>query len=36
LFGEIEAFFATIKGVGHSPMVEAPTETVKLIEDFLK
>jgi pimeloyl-ACP methyl ester carboxylesterase len=27
---------ATIKGVGHSPMVEAPTETVKLIEDFLK
>ena len=25
-----------IKGVGHSPMVEAPTETVKLIEDFLK
>jgi pimeloyl-ACP methyl ester carboxylesterase len=30
------AKLATIKGVGHSPMVEAPTETVKLIEDFLK
>jgi pimeloyl-ACP methyl ester carboxylesterase len=27
---------AMIKDVGHSPMVEAPTETVKLIEDFLK
>jgi pimeloyl-ACP methyl ester carboxylesterase len=27
---------AMIEGVGHSPMVEAPTETLKLIEDFLK
>jgi pimeloyl-ACP methyl ester carboxylesterase len=27
---------AMIEGVGHSPMVEAPLETVKLIEDFLK
>ena len=25
-----------IEAVGHSPMVEAPIETVKLIEDFLK
>jgi pimeloyl-ACP methyl ester carboxylesterase len=27
---------AMIEGAGHSPMVEAPIETVKLIEDFLK
>jgi hypothetical protein len=27
---------ATIEGVGHSPMVKAPIETVKLIGDFLK
>jgi pimeloyl-ACP methyl ester carboxylesterase len=27
---------AMIEGAGHSPMVETPIETVKLIEDFLK
>jgi pimeloyl-ACP methyl ester carboxylesterase len=27
---------ATIEGVGHSPMVEAPHKTVKLIEDFIE
>jgi pimeloyl-ACP methyl ester carboxylesterase len=27
---------ATIEGAGHSPMVEAPLRTLKLIEDFIK
>ncbi|HEU0208770.1 MAG TPA: alpha/beta hydrolase [Candidatus Udaeobacter sp.] len=34
--GVLGAKVATIEGVGHSPMVEAPVETAKLIEDFLK
>ena len=29
------ATVVTIDGVGHSPQVEAPAKTVKLIEDFL-
>jgi pimeloyl-ACP methyl ester carboxylesterase len=29
------ATVVTLEGVGHSPQVEAPTKTVKLIEDFL-
>ena len=27
---------AMIEGFGHSPMIEAPVKTLKLIEDFLK
>jgi pimeloyl-ACP methyl ester carboxylesterase len=30
------AKIAVIEGAGHSPMIEAPVETLKLIEDFLK
>jgi pimeloyl-ACP methyl ester carboxylesterase len=30
------AKIAMIEGAGHSPMVEAPVQTLKLIEDFLK
>lgn len=30
------AKIAMIEGAGHSPMVEAPAKTLKLIEDFLK
>jgi pimeloyl-ACP methyl ester carboxylesterase len=27
---------AMIEGAGHSPMVEAPLKTLKLIDDFIK
>jgi pimeloyl-ACP methyl ester carboxylesterase len=34
--GVLGAKVAVIEAAGHSPMVEAPTKTLKLIEDFLK